>query len=204
MIQIRHFWGEVLDDLKLVPKQPRADYGHLTDFAGLDSFQKGEIGFEDYLDGLGAFLGGLPREDCRRVHAHILLAEYPESEAIVTDLKSRGIGVGCLSNTNEPHWRECVESGRFPVCAAFDRLVTSFELELNKPDPAIYREFERAMGWQGHEILFFDDALVNLDSAADCGWSVVLIDPQGDVGGQIRKGLAEFFGDESFLIRASN
>ncbi len=192
IVQIRHYWGEILSDLKIVPLNPRSDYGHLTDFSGLDSFQKGEMSFDEYLQELGTYLGGVSVDQCGEIHGHILWKEYPESIVILDELKSRGIGVACLSNTNEPHFRECLDSGRFPVCNRFDRIVTSFELGLNKPDIAIFSEFERAMGWEGKSILFFDDALINVLAAREIGWHAIKIDPMGDVGNQIRAGLNDF------------
>lgn len=189
MIKIRHTWGEVLDGLGLVPETPRADYGRLVDFPGLDAYQAGSMSFEEYLNGLGTYLGGLSRADAARVHGHILWEEYPGSLALVEELKGLGMRVGCLSNTNATHLEECMDSGRFPVCRAFDRLVTSFELGLNKPDAAIYRAFERELGVPGGGVVFFDDAVANVEGARAVGWEAFLVDPEGDVDGQLREGL---------------
>ena len=191
MVKIRHHWGDVLSDIGVEPEHPRADYGRLVDFDGLDAYQKGDLSFEDYLVGLGEYLGGVSVEDARRAHAHIIWEEYPESLAIVKGLREAGVRVGCLSNTNKPHIDECMESGRFPVCHAFERLVTSYELELNKPDAAIYRAYERVMGLEGTPIVFFDDFIANVEGARAVDWTAFRVDPEGDVAGQIRSGLRE-------------
>ena len=189
MIKIRHYWGDILRSLEIVPRGAREDYGHLVDYSGIDKLQDGSLSYEEYVAGLGNYLGGVSVEDAARIHAHILWEEYPESLAIVKSLKGLGLNVGCLSNTNEPHIRECFESGRFPVCSAFDRLVTSYELGLNKPDLAIYREYERVMGIEGLRVVFFDDSVANVEAAREVGWTGFVVDPAGDVGGQIRAGL---------------
>lgn len=190
MIRIRHRWGEVLGDLDLTPFEPRADYGALIDFPGIEAFQSGDLGFEEYLGGLSSYLGGLSVEDAARVHAHILWEEYPGSLELVRGLRDSEVRVGCLSNTNEPHIRECMESGRFPVCHAFERLVTSYELGLNKPQPEIYRTYEELMGVGEEGVVFFDDSRANVDGARAVGWRAFLIDPGGDTAVQIREGLS--------------
>lgn len=191
MIRIRDSWTDVVNDLDLMPPCPRHDYGHITTFIGLEKLQTGEWGWARYLDELSDFLGGVSTDDAARAHAHILNEEFSGSSDIVSELKAAGVQVGCLSNTNEAHIRECMESGRFPVCGLFDRLVTSYELGLHKPDVAIYREYERLMGVDGANIVFFDDSAQNLAGAQACGWTCFLIDPKGDVEAQIRSGLAE-------------
>lgn len=191
MVRVRHTWDEALADAEVTPERPRERYGRLTDFTRLDAYQADEISFDEYLAGLGEFLGGVSADDARRVHGHILWDEYPGSLSLIRELKAAGYRVGCLSNTNRSHIEELMESGRFPVCHAFDRLVTSYELGLNKPDVAIYRAYERVMGLEGTPVAFFDDAPANVEGAREAGWTAFLIDPDGDVDGQIRDGLRE-------------
>jgi FMN phosphatase YigB (HAD superfamily) len=65
-------------------------------------------------------------------------------------------------------------------------------LRLAKPDPAIYRAFERATARAPEEILFFDDLPENVAAARALGWQAVRVNPYADTVGQIRERLRSF------------
>lgn len=189
MIRIRHRWSEILNELGL-PVPDGFDQDSLADHQLLAAFQHGKLGSTDFLVALaGEF--GMSIESAERAHGHILDSEYPGACRLVEDLKSDGIGVLCLSNTNALHYREFF-SGRFPVCEAFDNLLASHRLGLSKPDPAIYRYVESVSGWSGDEIAFFDDSAPNVLAAQALGWRAEVVDPQGDPPAQARAKLAEW------------
>jgi putative hydrolase of the HAD superfamily len=64
-------------------------------------------------------------------------------------------------------------------------LLASHQLGLHKPDPAIYRAFERRVQCLAQEILFFDDLEENVQSARSVGWQAELIDPMASTSPQI-------------------
>jgi FMN phosphatase YigB (HAD superfamily) len=65
-------------------------------------------------------------------------------------------------------------------------------LRLAKPDPAIYRAFERATAHASDEILFFDDLPENVAAARALGWRAERVNPHADTIGQMRQSLRKF------------
>jgi glucose-1-phosphatase len=57
---------------------------------------------------------------------------------------------------------------------------------MSKPDPRIYQFVEDKAGVTGSEIVFFDDAVKNVEAAKDQGWAAFVVDPEGDPPGSIR------------------
>ena len=77
----------------------------------------------------------------------------------------------------------------FPSIGKLGRRFASHEMRLHKPDPAIYREFERSVGLAGAEILFFDDLPENVASAREVGWIAEQIDHRHGTYEQIQAAL---------------
>lgn len=186
MIRIRHAWSEILAEMDLcLPDGFTSD--RLSDHRALSAYQNGHIGEEDFLEALAQEFG-FGVDQVREAHQLILREDYSGAAELVSDLRKSGIKVICLSNTNELHYREFF-SGRFPVCEAFEELLASHRLGLSKPDPAIYKFVEDRYGFQGTEIIFFDDNAANIDAAIGRNWSGVLIDPEGNPPHVIRQEL---------------
>ncbi|MFZ5469629.1 MAG: HAD family hydrolase [Myxococcota bacterium] len=68
-----------------------------------------------------------------------------------------------LSNTHDLHFAWL--RPRLPVLARFDGLLLSYELELAKPEPAIFREAVRRAGVAPGEVAFFDDVSRYVEAA---------------------------------------
>lgn len=78
-----------------------------------------------------------------------------------------------LSNTNDVHWAFIQE--RYPhVLQHFDRLVVSHQVQLEKPDPAIYEWVIRDSGYPAAAHLFIDDVAENVEGATAVGMDAVL------------------------------
>jgi putative hydrolase of the HAD superfamily len=77
---------------------------------------------------------------------------------------------GILSNSG-PGAREAERHHGFEEIT--DDIVYSHEVGLAKPDPAIYDLTARRLGVEPHEIVFLDDALVNVEAARAAGWHAV-------------------------------
>ena len=78
-----------------------------------------------------------------------------------------------LSNTNEIHWA-MARDGYFRykgLCVEdfFNGVFLSYELGVEKPEPAIYDAVVKGIGCDAGDILFFDDSEVNCDAARRCG-----------------------------------
>ncbi|MCR9276801.1 MAG: HAD-IA family hydrolase [Pseudomonadaceae bacterium] len=77
--------------------------------------------------------------------------------------------VCCLSNSNELHWTDRVTSH-------FDRSYSSHQLNMIKPDANVFEFVTSDLGCRPHDIIYFDDAQLNVDAACDYGWDAHLAD----------------------------
>lgn len=189
MVRIRHRWSEILAEMgKELPPDFVPD--RLAEHKLLSDYQSAKISEHEFLDQLASELK-LSAEDAKIAHGLILMEDYPGAAQLVQEIKSAGIQVVCLSNTNALHFREFF-SGRFPVCQAFDQFIASHIVGYNKPDPQIFAALETHVNASGKEILFFDDLLANVDGARAFGWSAERVDPDSDTVSFIRAELSRF------------
>jgi glucose-1-phosphatase len=86
--------------------------------------------------------------------------------------------VGCLSNTNQLHWAE--QSSRWGLADLFEVAFLSYQLDLVKPDRAIFTHVTSAVGLPPGRILFLDDNAVNVEQARSVG-----------LAGEVVRGTAE-------------
>jgi epoxide hydrolase-like predicted phosphatase len=85
-------------------------------------------------------------------------------------VRARHLKAGILSNSG-PGAREAEACWGFE--AVTDDIVYSSEVGLAKPDPAIYELTASRLGVAGEEIVFLDDAEVNVEGARATGWHAV-------------------------------
>lgn len=141
-------------------------------------------------------------EACRRIFAYRLTVEeiiaidnawiqeeYEGVEQLIQRLAATPYELALLSNTTESHWKRLLE---YPAIQHIPHRFTSFEMQLHKPDPAIYHAFEAGVGCHSHEILFFDDLAPNVESARTCGWRAEQIDPHQPTAPQLRRHLQQY------------
>jgi HAD superfamily hydrolase (TIGR01509 family) len=126
-----------------------------------------------------------PQELCA-IHGAWLLGEYQGVGEVIDRIHRAGAETASLSNTDHAHWDRMPE---FPAFMKLQHRWASHLLHLVKPDPAIYREFERRVNHRSGEILFFDDLPENIEAARAAGWNAELIDPQMRTDSQIQAGL---------------
>ncbi len=155
-------------------------------------YQVGELSCDQFVTALAETTDGLYTPDeIRLIHDAWLIEEYDGVGDVVSELVSHPtVSTGLLSNTNQLHWERHIEtSGKradFPTVGLLEHRHASHLLRLAKPDPAIYRAFERQTGFDGATILFFDDLEENVQAAQSVGWKSEQIDHTGDTAGQIR------------------
>lgn len=84
----------------------------------------------------------------------------------IRELKAKGYHVHLLSNTNDAHWKYISEQC-FPEPPAtyFDKIFLSHELQLAKPDPAIFQTVLTQLSIPAEECLFIDDSSENCQAA---------------------------------------
>ena len=92
---------------------------------------------------------------------HILRPRH-RMEELVRRLKSHGYCVYYLSNIPQDVLELLTERG---VLAQFDGGVASCEVQVNKPDPQIYRTFLRKFALRPEECVFIDDTPINVEGA---------------------------------------
>ncbi len=152
----------------------------------LDDYQAGQIDLETFCTRMAEFLG-TSRGDALRVLEAIIQEPYDGSLQLVLDLNAAGYRTGCLSNTNEVHWRVLNDAARFPAIAALDLRMASHLEGVQKPDVALFQRFCERAGVAPGEVLFFDDAPKNLAAAIECGMKAELVDASGDTAAQMRE-----------------
>lgn len=183
LIEIAYDWGETAE-----PAVIANDPIHASQFI-LD-FQRGALTEEAYLNALSEHLNvGL--SEAKKRHGRILKSSMPGVDRLVADLKGAGIKTGCLSNTNEPHWREMFDSGRFAAMEALDLRLASHRLGISKPDREAFAAFEELAGAEPNELVLFDDTLANCEAASTFGWNVLHVDPRNSPAEQMRNWLLD-------------
>lgn len=158
------------------------------------AYQNGELSTEAYYQGmLGALEQRYTLDEIARIHDAWLLEEYAGIRELVAELAGvPGITTACLSNTNERHWDVLAPAGgtaRFPVVMALGQRFASHLMRASKPEPRIFADFQRQIGADPADILFFDDGEANVMAARSQGWRAETVDPLGDPCGQLRSHL---------------
>jgi putative hydrolase of the HAD superfamily len=92
---------------------------------------------------------------------------FPGAFELVTQVRER-TRVGCLSNTNAYQWDANFDD--MPLIRAFEYRFLSFELGLVKPDRAIFESVAALLPAAPDHVLFLDDNVVNVESAASFGF----------------------------------
>lgn len=143
----------------------------------------GKIDPQTWSDRMSRMLSGLySAAEVRAIHSAWILGEYEGIADVIDRIHEAGLETAALSNTNSDHW---AQMNQYPAFLRVRRRFASHEMGLLKPDPAIYREFERRSGRRGSEILFFDDLPDNIAAARALGWHAEVIDPHSRTDLQI-------------------
>jgi FMN phosphatase YigB (HAD superfamily) len=166
----------------------------------MDRFGTGALNEAEWVRRLSTALGACYSVDeLMRIHHAWTRAEYEGAARLIDDLHDAGIPTACLSNTNHSHWARLVHhdgqqalagAPEYPAVMRLRQRFASHLMGLAKPDPAIYRAFEKATGWTGRQILFFDDLPENVAAARAVGWNAELVDPHTETVPQLRSALA--------------
>ena len=98
---------------------------------------------------------------------HILRPRH-RMEELVRRLKSHGYCVYYLSNIPQDVLELLTERG---VLAQFDGGVASCEVQVNKPDPQIYKALLKKYQLKASECIFIDDRLENVQAAFALGFA---------------------------------
>ena len=185
MVRIAGSWLEAIDRAGVEAGCRPSSSLRLTDVPELEALQEGSMPQEEYLASLAERFGLSGPREAARVHDAILIEPFEGVEPMVAFLHHAGIHTGCLSITNAAHWASLIDPARFPAIAALELKLASHELSLAKPDPAIFRTYERLSGFAATEHLLLDDSADNVLAARQVGWQAAHIDPAQGPGAQM-------------------
>lgn len=108
------------------------------------------------------------------IEPDVLLREFrtfsrailPGARELLAELRPR-YRLAALSNSNEIHWeRNTHELG---VTQLFEFAISSHQVGICKPDPAIYQVALERAGVPGDAVMFLDDRAANVDAARKVG-----------------------------------
>lgn len=100
--------------------------------------------------------------------------EFPQTVALIGQLKERGYKLYVLSNMPHEFWEMMKD---MEVFGYFDGVVISSREKMAKPDPAFFRLLLDRYGLEPSETLFVDDKVSNTAPAAELGMAVCTFDP---------------------------
>jgi epoxide hydrolase-like predicted phosphatase len=90
----------------------------------------------------------------------------PGARELLDSLRSR-FRLAALSNSNELHWDR--NTNELKVLELFEFAISSHQVGLCKPDPAIYKVAIERAGLAPDDIMFFDDLPTNVEAACAVG-----------------------------------
>jgi HAD superfamily hydrolase (TIGR01509 family) len=94
----------------------------------------------------------------------------PETEAVIEDLHVRGVPMHGLTNMSTEAWP--MVQAMSPAFGRLGVVVVSADERVMKPDPAIFARVCDRTGLAPSDMLFVDDSLPNIESAARLGFHV--------------------------------
>ena len=106
-------------------------------------------------------------DELNRQDARMWTTQNPAMVGWQRKLKAAGIRTAILSNMGDSVLESIQREFRW--IDDFDVLVWSFQLQMAKPDPAIYRHALKELGTRPEETLFIDDKRVNIEAAQALG-----------------------------------
>lgn len=130
-------------------------------------YERGQIDDDTFLARLNNLFTTPPGREAIINAWQDLFTPIDDMLALANRLKS-DYGVYLLSNTNSLHWQYVVP--QYKLDQISHGLLTSFELGVMKPDPAIFRHAEQQFGLQAENTVFIDDIQENATGAIACGW----------------------------------
>lgn len=107
-------------------------------------------------------------------HITVVTRMYEYSQAWISDLKRRGYQVFILSNYGQQSF--AANSKLYSFLSDVDGMVISYQVEMMKPNPEIYRYLAEKYHILPEEAVFLDDRKENVDGAIACGFSGILFE----------------------------
>lgn len=147
--------------------------------------ERGEIDAAEYFEHLAKTLQlDATHEQIEHGWTAIFVGEVRQTRVLVEGM--RGI-LPCYAFTNTNATHMAAWSKLFPgVVDAFDKIFTSHELGLRKPERAAFDRICQLTGTPASSIVFFDDLPENVHAAKVAGLQAVLVRSPDDVAASLR------------------
>lgn len=168
-VLVDYDWESYLDSFGFSPEVRARVVAAVFQNKDWGELDRGAIPEEEVL---ARFIAKAPEveTEIRKVWGHVFetIHERPYPPQWIQTLKKRGFGVYYLSNYS---WRGCKDTKEIldTFVPLMDGGIFSCEVELIKPDPAIYRTFVEKFGLRPEECLFVDDIPANVEGARSIG-----------------------------------
>lgn len=148
------------------------------------AYMCGDIDAHEFACSAMASLGiELPSDEILRIWDSIL-APNPDALAVLERVKGRHrLVLG--SNTDPGHYQRSVEVQ--PALGLFDDHLLSYELGVNKPDPAFFSLGLERIGLSPQECVFIDDLAENVESAQGLGITGIRFESMAQVESELER-----------------
>lgn len=135
--------------------------------------EKGLITPAEFRNGVREMIGKVVSDKQIDIAWNSFLVDIPTYKLdLLLKLREKYV-VYLLSNTNEIHWKYACKHlfpyRTFKVEDYFEKTYLSFEMNMAKPEPEIFRTIIEDAGIEPEETLFIDDAEINCKAAGELG-----------------------------------
>ena len=145
-------------------------------WADRHAFDEGNLNGQTYWQGIvrkaGLALSPSAIEELIHWDAHLWMTLNPPMLAWAAALQARGLRTAILSNMGDTVLQAMERE--FDWLARFDVLVWSYQLQMAKPDAAIYQYTLEKLGTRPEETLFVDDRQMNVEAASALGMKALV------------------------------
>ena len=147
---------------------PPLQYSQALQEDVFDQYEMGKISTEAFRAQLRPRLGAsVTNAEVDAAWNSMLLGLLPGRIELLERLRA-AMPVALLSNTNALHWAQ-VGHEIDPLRPYLDKVFTSYELGMRKPNADIFLHALAGLGWRADETLFVDDGLHNVHGAQAAG-----------------------------------
>lgn len=145
-----------------------------------EQHERGEISAEQYFDYLAVCLQlNANSKEIQRGWNAIFKGEILETRRRIEQIRSV-IPCYAFSNTNASHMAQW--SDLYPdLNQVFERIFTSHELGLRKPELPAFEAVCRLMEKPAEQVVFFDDLIANVEAARKAGMQAFLVNSPADI-----------------------
>lgn len=151
-------------------------------------FDRGVLSEEQIINAMRTSVPDENRKDIDLFFAQgrpYLVEPFSYSASWLKSLKDRGYKVFLLSNYPKSFFE--LHSKSFPFMPYIDGKIISADVQLIKPDPAIYKLMISSFSLTPEECVFIDDVLVNVQVACLCGINGIRFTSYNDAAQKLEK-----------------